>query len=309
MIRCEVKPAQGGLQAELEERAEKVKPGWLARAATMTDRYRTAGLYSEPPDAIWSEIKDVFIEIQHCKCAFCERPLESKKEYDIEHFRPKSSVKPWKVPTELADAGIVVNQTTAKEAGYHLLPYHLLNYSVACARCNSDLKSDCFPIRGTRMPDGEDPAALQADEEAWLIYPIGDLDQDPEKLITFHGMSPQAAARKGSFGHQRALLTIAFFRLDDRNKRKELYRGRADVIQKMGFAFRELERPGTPASLKAQCQAIIDYHQSAGAAYTSCGRSFAKLWKDDRATAEQLWSDSVEFLATISPPRRRRRPA
>lgn len=305
MIRCEVKPAQGGLQAELEARAEKVKKGWRARADALTDGFRTAGKYEET-SPIWSEIKDVFIEIQNRKCAFCERPLESKKEYDIEHFRPKGSVKPWKVPPELTAAGIVVNQTAAKDEGYYLLPYHLLNYTVACAKCNSELKSDYFPILGTRQPTGEDPAALQAAEKAWLIYPLGDLDEDPEKLITFHGLSPQAAARKGSFNHRRALLTIAFFYLDDRNKRKELYRGRADVIQKMGLAFRVMDTPGTPAAMKAQCQTIIDYHQSAGAAHTSCGRAYAKLWKQDQATAEELWTESVDFLASISPPNRRR---
>lgn len=309
MIRCKVNTAQGELQAELERRAETVKPGWLARARTMTNGYRALLKYQEPPKAIWSEIKDVFIQLQYYKCAFCERPLESKKEYDIEHFRPKGSVKPWKVPAELTEAGVKLNQTTAKEQGYYLLPYHLLNYSVACARCNSELKSDCFPIRGERNLAGEDPTSMQTDEEAWLIYPIGDLDEDPEKLIRFHGLSPQALARKGSFSYRRALLTIAFFRLDDRNKRKELYRGRADVIQKMGFAFRELERSGTPISLKEQCQAILDYHQSEGAAHTSCGRSFAKLWQQDPVTAEQVWAESVSFLLTISPPRRRKRRA
>jgi len=305
MIRCEVKPAPDGLQTELEKRAEAVKKGWRVRADALTEAFGTAGKYEET-SPIWSEIKDVFIEIQKRKCAFCERPLESKKEYDIEHFRPKGSVKPWKVPAELTDAGIVVNQTTAKEGGYYLLPYHLLNYSVACAKCNSELKSDYFPILGTRFPRGVDPATLQADEKAFLIYPLGDLDEDPERLITFHGLSPQAAARKGSFAHRRALLTIAFFKLDDRNKRKELYRGRADVIQKMGLAFRVKDTPGSPAAMKAQCQTIINYHQSAGAAYTSCGRAYAQLWQRDQVTAEQLWAESVDFLATISPPNRRR---
>ena len=128
-------------------------------------------------------------------------------------------------------------QTKAKEPGYHLLPYHLLNYSVACARCNSELKRDHFPIRGTRRSAGENPAVLQAAEEAWLIFPLGRYDDDPEKLLTFHGLSPQAVARAGSFAHQRALVTIAFFNLDNRNKRRELFRGRADVIQKLGPSF------------------------------------------------------------------------
>jgi len=301
MIRYSITPA------ELNRRVEAEQPGWQARADLRTEAFRAAGSYDNDESPIWSEIKQVFIDLQEGKCAFCERPLESKKEYDIEHFRPKSSVKPWKVAPELTAAGVVVNQTTAKDAAYHLLPYNVLNYSVACAKCNSELKGDYFPIRGVRDSSGEAPASLQTSEQAWLIFPIGSLDEDPETLITFHGFSPQAVARAGGFKHQRALVTIAFFMLDDRNKRRELYRGRADVIQKMGLAFRVRDTPGTPATMKTKCQAIIDYHQSAAAAYASCGRSYARLWRDDQVTAEILWADSVDFLATISPPRRRPR--
>lgn len=299
MIRCDI------TAAELNRRVEAEKPGWQVRATARTESFRTRGSYDDNESPIWSEIKQVFIDLQERKCAFCERALESKKEYDIEHFRPKGSVKPWKVPPELISAGVQVNQTTAKEPGYHLLPYHVLNYSVACAKCNSELKSDCFPIKGTRDATGEDPAAMQAREEAWLIFPIGRLDEDPEKLITFQGLSPQAAGRAGSFNHRRALLTIAFFKLDDRNKRRELYRGRADVIQKMGLAFRVRDAAGTPAAMRDKCQAIIDYHQTAAAPHASCGRAYARLWKDDQALAEKWWAESVDFLASISPPRRR----
>lgn len=294
-------------QAELNRRVEAEKPGWQARADVRTAAFRASGVYDASESPIWSEIKQVFIELQERKCAFCERPLESKKEYDIEHFRPKSGVKPWKAPAELAAAGVTINQTAAKEPGYHLLPYHLLNYSVACARCNSELKSDRFPIKGTRDPAGDDPAAMQAREEAWLLFPLGRIDDDPEDLLKFSGMSPQAAKRAGSFAHLRALITIAFFKLDDRNKRRELFRGRADVIQKMGLALRVLDDAGTPAAMKDKCQKIIAYHQSAAAPHTNCGRSYARLWASDRAAAEQLWSDSVDFLASISPPRSRPR--
>ena len=291
-------------KAELERRVDAKKDTWRSRAATRTKAFRDRGAYDNDESPIWSEIKDVFINLQERKCAFCERALESKKEYDIEHFRPKSSVKPWPVPAELAAAGIRVNQTRAKETGYHLLPYHLLNYTVACARCNSELKSDYFPIRGTRHCASEDPATLQSAEEAWLIFPLGDSDDDPEELLTFHGLSPQAAARAGSFAHQRALVTIAFFRLDDRNKRRELFRGRADVIQKMGLALRELDNATTSSPMRTRCEMIVDYHRSAAAPHASCGRAYARLWQRDRAAATRLWEESIDFLGTISPPRR-----
>lgn len=296
MIRYSITPA------ELNRRVEAEKPGWQARADLRTAAFRAAGSYDSDESPIWSEIKQVFIDLQERKCAFCERPLESKKEYDIEHFRPKSSVKPWKVAPELTAAGVVVNQTAARDAGYHLLPYNVLNYSVACAKCNSELKRDCFPIQGVRESSGENPARMQQSEQAWLIFPIGSFDEDPEDLIGFHGLSPQAVAQPGGFRHQRALVTIAFFALDDPNGRRELYRGRADVIQKMGLAFRVRDSAGTPAAVKTRCQAIIQYHQSSAAPHASCGRSYARLWRDDRVSAERLWSDAVDLLATISPP-------
>jgi hypothetical protein len=287
--------------AKLKHRVNVEKPSWQARADARTETFRACGHYDVSEVPIWSEIKKVFIDLQKRKCAFCERPLESKKEYDIEHFRPKGNVKPWNVPAELTVAGIKVNQTKNKEPGYHLLPYNVLNYSVACAKCNSELKSDCFPIKGMRNSSGDDPASMQAGEEAWLIFPIGRLDEDPQDLITFRSLLPQAAAQTGSFRHQRALLTIAFFKLDDFNQRRELFRGRADVIQKMGLAFQMMSAPSTPKCMCTKCQAIIDYHLSASAPHTSCGQAYAKLWGADPTVAQQLWSDAVDFLLTISP--------
>jgi hypothetical protein len=114
---------------------------------------------------------------------------------------------------------------------------------------------------------------------------------------------PQAVARAGSFRHQRALLTITFFHLDDRNKRRELFRGRADVIQKLGLAFPVRDAAGASAAVRVNCQKIIDCHQSPSAPHTNCGRAYAKLWSDDPLRAQEIWNDAVDFLATISPPR------
>lgn len=298
MIRYDITPT------ELERRVDAEKAGWRDRARTRTNAFRLRQSYDDTETPMWSEIKQVFITLQERKCAFCERPLESKKEYDVEHFRPKGSVKPWKLSAALSDAGVKIRQTTAKEPGYYLLPYHLLNYTVACAKCNSELKSDYFPIRGTRQNTGEDPGGLRKAEEAWLIFPLGKIDEDPEKLITFRGFSPQAAKRAGSFAHKRALVTIEFFNLDDRNKRRELFRGRADVIRELGLALQRRNAPDASAATRDRCQMIIDYHQTSAAPHTSCGRSYVKLWKKDPQQAEQLWNDAVDFLETISPIRR-----
>ena len=57
-------------------------------------------------------------------------------------------------------------------------------------------------------------AAMRAAEGAFLLYPIGSLDDDPETIIEFYGLSPRPVAATG-LKRQRALVTIEFFRLDD----------------------------------------------------------------------------------------------
>jgi hypothetical protein len=108
--------------------------------------------------------------------------------------------------------------------------------SVACKPCNSALKSNYFPVAGNYLLDGEDPQSL-ANERPYLIYPIGDSDDDPETLLQFHGTSPQPVAVDG-YKRARALVTIQFFKLDDFEERKNLFRERAVLITAL---FAQLE--------------------------------------------------------------------
>ncbi len=91
---------------------------------------------------IWTRIKSVFIDLQHLKCCFCEKPLEGTIEQDVEHFRPKAEVKPWEVPSRLVAEGVTAQQPTdgKSEPGYPRLAYVPFNYAMACKTCNSTLK-------------------------------------------------------------------------------------------------------------------------------------------------------------------------
>ena len=216
---------------DLEDLIEAHKPGWLDRAKTRTAKFRALGKYEES-SPIWSEIKAVYMTLQgESKCAFCERKLESVEagliEQDVEHFRPKKSVKAWTAPPEILVEGITPTDPPVA-GGYYLLPYHPFNYAASCKPCNSTLKSNYFPVAGAYNLAGDDPAALQG-ETPYLIYPVGDFDTDPEDLIAFYGASPQAKA-PGGIDQHRALVTIAFFKLDDPIGRKNLLRERAMVI-------------------------------------------------------------------------------
>src|SRR5262245_18163470 len=90
-------------RADLEK---MVGADWLKKASDRTNQFRRNGRYEES-SSIWSEVKPKYMELQHQKCAFCERKLESIDlgaiEQDVEHFRPKASVKAWKAPKDILD--------------------------------------------------------------------------------------------------------------------------------------------------------------------------------------------------------------
>lgn len=287
-------------QAQLEQMIEVESPGWLARAAARTQQFRQQGFYKET-SSIWSEVKPAYMRLQgKGKCAFCEREMESlevgKVEQDLEHFRPKGSVKAWKAPQRLKDLGIPFTAVPNKGKGYHLLPYHPFNYSAACKPCNSTLKKDHFPIAGVYDLEADDPAALAA-EKPYLIYPIGRLDDDPERLIGFNGASPCPLAQNG-YARHRALVTIAFFKLDEPEQRKNLYRDRALVMMGL-FPLLQKTTTGTAAQ-KAKAKATVEGFLNPNLRHLNCARSFKTLFETKPAEAEKIYLRAVKLMTTIS---------
>lgn len=296
MIRYAVTPAR------LEELIETLRPGWLGRAKTRTDHFREAGRFDDS-STIWSEVKPVYMELQgQSKCAYCERKLESvelgKSEEDVEHFRPKGNVSAWQVTPELAALGVTCTEVPADGRGYYLLPYHILNYSASCKPCNSALKGDRFPIAGQYVLDGDDPAGLQ-DEHPYLIYPIGDIDDDPETLIEFRGVSPRPLPANTGHRRLRALVTIEFFHLDDVDGRKNLVRERALIITAL---FPQLERAvDAPTEEKRRIAVKLVKGFTAGKApHSNCARSFVRLFEQNRAEAEAIFEEAADFIDSIS---------
>lgn len=284
-------------KAELESLIEQESPGWLAKAKSRTSEFRAQGKYQEA-SPIWSDVKPVFMKIQACKCAFCERKLEAvdygKVEQDVEHFRPKGRVRAWKAPDSLVTQGVTIADVPNLDKGYYLLPYHPFNYSSACKPCNSILKKDYFPIAGNYDLDGDDPASLKA-EQALLIYPIGDFDTKAEELIRFFGVAPQAVCRNG-YDRSRALLTIEFFKLDDAAARKNLFRGRAVMIMALYPQLcRQADGHDGPESKK-----IVDGFTSSNSEHTNCARSFQALFNADRTQATAVFDAACAFIASIS---------
>lgn len=270
---------------------------WRTRAQQRTDELENGT--RERITGIWSEIKRVYMNLQGPKCALCEKWIEDQAiEQDVEHFRPKNNVKRWRVPKRLRDEGLTVNQpATGSEPGYRLLAYHPQNYVTACKTCNSVLKRDYFPIAGTRQSGAKDPTRL-AGEQAYLIFPLGDFDADPEQLIEFHGFSPQP--RRGGFDRLRALVTIELFQLDNRRKRKELLCDRAEFIEKLYFALKQRDAPASSATEVDRAKAVIKRLTSKKSRHTNCLRCYARLWDSNNAEARSVYGNIADFLESMS---------
>jgi len=293
MIRHAIVPA------DLYGRIDKEKPGWQTRADANTAKNVKTARPTFP--RIWSEIKQVYISLQGSKCAFCEKWLEDEKiEHDVEHFRPKGKVKRCEVPASMKNAGIAIRQpATGDEPGYRRLAYHPLNYVAACMTCNRILKKSYFPIAGSRRTDASDPTACTA-EMPFLIYPLSDIDEDPEELIEFHGLSPEARSSSG-FRRCRGLVTIWFFRLDDWRRRKELNKDRAEFLEKLLWALRQRDRSTSSQSEIQEATKAIKRMTSTRFRHANCLRSFLRLYESDRAEAEAIYARVAHFLEGNSP--------
>jgi hypothetical protein len=287
-------------QTDLEALIEEEAPGWLKRAAERTTNFRLMGFYEEG-SSIWSEVKPAYMKLQgNSKCAYCERKLESveygRGEQDVEHFRPKAKIKRWRVPRSLAKEGIAVSEIPNPAPGYYLLPYHPFNYSASCKPCNSALKKNYFPIASNYNVAGENPAQMMG-EEPYLVFPIGDFDENPENLIRFHGVAPQAVANN-AHRRARALVTIEFFKLDSL-ERKNLIRERiAIIIALFPHLATVADNPNPGARLQAL--QIINLFTSPNASHTNCARSYQRLFQSDRIEAQGVRDRAVALMESIS---------
>lgn len=285
---------------ELEALVDKHAPKWRAQAKAKTEKIKATGKYTEAKGT-WSAIKPVYMRLQgESKCAFCERKMESVElgliEQDVEHFRPKKRVLPWPVTDDLQQKGVVVSQRAKASPGYHLLAYHLFNYTASCKPCNSTLKGDRFPVAGKRNCKGNDPTKLATTEKPYLIYPIGDFDEDPEELIKFRGTVPMARKKSGHSYH-RALVTIDFFKLADPNARHNLHRDRALVLVALHAQLGKARGTGRVATTAKR---LITGFTASSAPHANCARSFVRLFESKPEEARRIADDAANFLAGVS---------
>lgn len=140
---------------------------------------------SDDFSAIWKDYKPDFLDAQHGgKCAFCETRFLAAYYGDVEHFRPKTSVKDVDDPG-LRESGPprrdrVRTWKTETQPGYWWLAYTWDNWLASCTICNSSWKGNQFPLlAGAR---GAMIGGAEASERPALLNPF---DTDPWNHIAF----------------------------------------------------------------------------------------------------------------------------
>jgi hypothetical protein len=274
-------------RARLIELIARERPNWIRRARERTATYARAAGYTGGSE-FWGEIKNVYIRLQHEKCAYCETKLQgavlASKVHEVEHFRPKQSVRAWPDPRLPHLKDFIPSWATgeASASGYHQLAYHPFNYAIACTRCNSTLKSNYFPVRGRREVGGTDPSRM-AGEGALLIYPVSDIDDDPRDIVTFDGVLAVPVHGGDGVAYQRAVTTIAFFQLNS----EDLALRRAGILLALWMNLQYLAtRPS--AGSRAMLEAAVERACAPAGEFSSCSAAFRRRFDTDRPAADRI---------------------
>lgn len=271
-------------QADLEQAIYATNQTWIDRAKGRTAEYAKAKKYTGGTE-FWGDIKKVYIDLQHEKCAYCESKMAgadlASKVHEVEHYRPKSRVRRWPAAAKKKIAAYEPPCECGGESasGYYLLAYHPLNYAIACTRCNSTLKSDYFPVAGKRKISGSDPVQL-LEEKPLLVYPIGNLDDDPAKLIRFDGVLAVPRVSRGPRRH-RAQVTIEFFQLNH----EDLASRRAPMIASLFVTLEAMRVGNLSATLRKEHETVVEMAMSRKAQFSACARDYVKLYESDRTKA------------------------
>jgi len=282
---------------DIEGAIDRQSPTWRARAEERTALFARLGGYAESyrdettgkertAAPFWSTVKPVYLKRQHRKCIFCETRLEAGGkalvQWDLEHFRPKRNVREWP-----GEPDYDFNTGAAAPDGYYLLAYHPENYAASCKPCNSTYKSDFFPVAAARIAGGQNPSDYQA-EEAFLVYPLGVDDEDPEDLITFEGVQaiPKHGRQADLRKWRRARVIIAFFGLN---------RDGLQALRAYSLVDTWSQVVAARAGAAASCRALARKQTETGE-FCSCTRRFLELCERDFAAAGAL---VVEFEKII----------
>nr|WP_314877776.1 hypothetical protein [uncultured Pseudomonas sp.] len=274
----------------LTEAISAIDARWADNAITRSTRLIEQGKFAETT-SIWSKVKPVFMTLQMNKCVFCERQFESPVygtiEFDLEHFRPKSSVVAWPDRKRHARLNYPVGTGDPSEKGYFWLAYDPLNYAASCKVCNTTFKLNYFPVGALR---GTVPATIAhlAEEQPFLCYPIGAQAEDPEALVSFIATVAVPAQAEG-LAKLRGQIIIDFFGLNDR---EQLHRDRARMIALFGPALLA-QAQGTANDSDLM---LIDKMTQPNLPHSNCLRAYKRLWQSNATLAQRVFEQCRIYM-------------
>lgn len=141
------------------------------------------------------------------KCAWCEQIRATKREIDVEHYRPKVWLTEWQGQPP------VVSDTPPREIdvgpGYWWLAFGWSNYLLSCAMCNQHWKRNLFPVAAPRPACAE---GVERTERPLLLDPASGFRTRDHFRWTVDGimepLSPEGYATIVTCGLNRADLSI-----------------------------------------------------------------------------------------------------
>lgn len=160
-------------------------------------------------------VRKIVYDDQGQKCCYCEKQIE-KSYNDIEHYRPKKSVR-----------------ESPSHKGYWWLSYEWNNLLYACPQCNRTGKNDKFPITDENNRCFE-PTADIALENPYILNPYTD---NVETLFSYEFSDNEVKILPSSLDTQRkAKRTIEVLKLN----RKDLKEFRFGTFSNFEFILNDL---------------------------------------------------------------------
>ena len=168
-------------------------------------------------------IKRKLLEAQHKKCCYCEIKCLASGHGDVEHFRPKGSVR--------QDSNSIV-----EKPGYYWLGYTWSNLLISCSLCNTTHKKNLFPLHNPYHRARNHNDEIE-NEERMLVDPGA---EDPRDHIRFQYDAPVALTPRG----EETIWVLGLERFDLTEARlKVAYQIKfANGLRKMYEAMNDLEQ-------------------------------------------------------------------
>jgi uncharacterized protein (TIGR02646 family) len=158
-IERETPPADTAMDRTKEGELRKIRKLVESGKSTSTN-IKFKALWSTKSDP---SVKDFLYKSQHGKCCYCEIK-RGKREFDVEHFRPKGKV----------------TGDKRNLSGYWWLAYNWENLLIACKMCNQK-KGTHFPLKDESKRAYGEKCDIE-EEEPFLINP---LKENPELFIDY----------------------------------------------------------------------------------------------------------------------------